>query len=101
VNRSSRDNFPRPEKFPVGSTESRAAARALAEQRESVPYHCIACLMAGMATMDSNRPEFIPSEDMKKEADFWVRKCSKHRDPDKEATRQALIESGLLEGPIP
>jgi hypothetical protein len=87
--------------LPLGSVESRAAARALAERRESLPYHCSTCFLAGLVVMDSRRPEFTPNENMEKGPDGWVWKCSKHRDPSKEATVQALIKSSQLGGPKP
>ena len=46
--------------------------------------------------MDSDRPEFVPTEGMEKGADGWVWRCPQHKDPSKEATVQALIKSGLL-----
>jgi hypothetical protein len=51
--------------------------------------------------MDGHRPEFIPNKDMKKGPSGWVWRCSKHKDPSKEATVQALIKSGLLQDPKP
>lgn len=91
----------KPWSLPLGSVESRAAARALAERRESLPYHCSTCFLTGLVVMDSLRPEFVPNENMEKGPDGWVWKCSKHRDPSKEATVQALIKSGQLGGPKP
>ena len=85
-----------PGKFSLGSVESRAAARAMGERRESAPYHCSTCFLTGLVVMDSLRAEFLPDEDMKKRPDGWVWKCSKHGDPSKEATIQALIKSGLI-----
>lgn len=87
--------------FPLGSVESRAVARALAKERESLPYRCSTCVLTGLLVMDSHRPEFIPSEKMEKGPDGWVWKCPKHKDPSKEATVQALIKLGMREGPPP
>jgi hypothetical protein len=89
----------KPENFPLGSVESRAAARALAAGCEFLPYHCSTCFLTGIVVMDSHRVEFIPNENMEQGPEGWVWKCSKHRDPSKEATVQALIKSGLLGGP--
>jgi len=36
-----RNNLPRPEEFPLGSMESRAAARAVLEQRDKVDLRLI------------------------------------------------------------
>ena len=91
----------KPENLPLGSVVSRAAARVLAERRESLPYHCSTCFLTGLVVMDSHGPEFIPDEDMEKGPDGWVWSCSKHNDPSKETTVQALIKSGLLGGPEP
>lgn len=91
----------KPGNLPLGSVESRAAARALGERRESLPYHCSTCFLTGLAVMDGHRPEFIPNKDMKKGPNGWVWRCSKHEDPSKEATVQALIKSGLLRDPNP
>jgi hypothetical protein len=89
----------KPGNLPLGSVESRAAARALAERRESLPYHCSTCFLTGLVVMDSRRPEFVPDEEMEKGPDgWWIWKCSKHRDPSKEVTVQALIKSGQLGG---
>jgi hypothetical protein len=52
-----------------------------------------------MGVMDSHLPEFVPNENMERRPEGWVWKCSKHRDPSKEATVQALIKSGMLGGP--
>jgi len=84
--------------FALDSLESRAAARALAERRESLPYHCSTCLLTGLMVMDSNRPEFIPNEKMEKGPGGWFWKCPKHKDSSKEATVQALIKLGLWGG---
>jgi hypothetical protein len=84
--------------LPLGSAESRAAVRAWAKRRESLPYHCSKCFLTGLVVMNSRRPEFIPDEDMEKGPDGWIWKCSKHPDPSKEATVRELIKSGLLGG---
>jgi hypothetical protein len=89
----------KPADFPLGSAESRAAARTLAKHRESLPYHCSICFLTGMGVMDRHLPEFVPNEDMEKTPEGWVWKCSKHKDPSKEATVQALIKSGMIGGP--
>ena len=89
----------KPSDFPLGSAESRAAARALAKHRESLPYRCSTCFLIGTGVMDSNRPEFVPNESMERGPDGWVWKCPKHKDPSKEATVQALIKSGMIGGP--
>jgi hypothetical protein len=91
----------KPADFPLGSVASRAAARALAEERESSPYQCSTCFLTGLGVMDSHRPEFIPNERMEKGPDGWIWKCPKHKDPSKEATVQALIKSGMLRGSAP
>ena len=89
----------KPGNLPLGSVESRAAARALAEERESLPHHCSTCFLTGLVVMDSLHPDFIPNEDMEKGPDGWVWKCSKHRNSSKEATVQVLMKSGQLGGP--
>jgi hypothetical protein len=91
----------KPGNFPLSSVESRAAAQALADGRESLPYHCSTCFLTGLGVMDSHRQEFIPNEKMEKGPDGWFWKCPRHGDPSKEATVQALIKSGLSGGPIP
>jgi hypothetical protein len=82
--------------FPVGSVASRAAARRVAESRESLAYHCAACFLTGFRVMDSDFPEFVPTEGMEKGPGGCVWRCPKHKDPSKEATVLALIKSGLL-----
>lgn len=86
----------KPADFPIGSVASRAAARKLAESRESLAYHCGACFLTGLGVMDSDRPEFVPNDAMEKGPDGWVWSCPKHKDPSREAAVQALIKSGLL-----
>ena len=85
-----------PTDFPVGSVASRAAARTLAESRESLAYHCGACFLTGLGVMDSERPEFVPNDAMEKVSEGWIWRCPKHKDPTREATVQALVKSGLL-----
>lgn len=90
-----------PGSFALGSLESRAAARVLAEWRETSTFHCSICFMSGLGIMDSNRPEFIPNENMERGPDGWTWKCPRHKDRSREATVQALMELGLMGGPIP
>jgi hypothetical protein len=89
----------KPANFPLGSIESRAEARALAESRESLPYRCSTCVLTGFPVIGNNDGDFTPNERMEKGSDGWVWKCPKHKDPSKEATVQALIKSGMLGGP--
>ena len=91
----------KPGNFPLGSVESRAAARILAKAREFLPFDCPACFMAGLVVMNSFSPDFIPREGMENGPHGWVYKCRKHKDGSKEAGVQALIKSGLLRGPKP
>ena len=87
----------KPGNLHLGSIESRVAARALAERRESLPYHCSTCFLTGLVVMDNSRPEFIPNENMEKVPNgWWVWRCSRHSDPNKESTTQALTKSGHL-----
>ena len=90
-----------PGSFGLGSLESRAAARALVEARESAPYRCATCFLTGLVVMGSTQPNFVPKQDMEKGPDGWVYKCRKHKDPSKETSVQALIKSGLMKGPTP
>jgi hypothetical protein len=62
----------KPADFPLGSVESRAVARALAESREPLQYRRSTCVLTGLLVMDSHRPEFIPNEKMEKGPDGWL-----------------------------
>jgi hypothetical protein len=88
-----------PASFALDSVESRAAARILAESRESFPYQCAACFLSGLPVMGASEPDFIPSEGMKKGPHGWEHGCSKHKDPSREAAVQEMIKSGQLGGP--
>lgn len=88
-----------PGHFALGSLESRAAARSLAESRESSGYHCPACLLTGLWAGDGFVLGFTPTKNMERRSDGYYWKCSRHKDPSKEAVVQALIRSGLL--PMP
>lgn len=90
-----------PGSFALGSPESRAAARALAESHEASTYHCSTCVLSGLVVIDSELPDFIPSESMQKVSDGWAWKCPKHRDPRREGTVQALVKLGMLGGSLP
>lgn len=91
----------KPADFPLGSVGSRAVARALAKERESLPYRCSTCLLTGLLVMGNNQSDFIPNGKMEKGPDGWVWKCPKHKDPSKEATVQALIKMGMWGAPPP
>lgn len=103
---STRDKLPpstrrhsHPGHFALGSLASRAAARSLAESRESSGYHCPTCVLTGLWAGDESVPEFTPTKDMEMRSDGYYWKCSRHKDPSKEAVVQALIKSGLLRMP--
>jgi len=83
-----------PGDFPLGSIESRAAARVVAQSLEPSTFHCAACFLT--VVVNSNRPDFVPNDGMKEGADGWYRRCPKHKDPSREVTVQALLKSGLL-----
>ncbi len=83
-----------PGDFPVGSIESRAVARAVAESLEPSTFHCAACFLA--VAVDGHRPDFVPNDATEKGPDGRIWRCPKHRDPSREATVQALMKSGLL-----
>jgi hypothetical protein len=89
----------KPSDFPLGSIESRAAARARKESLVHSTYHCAECFLTGFQVMESDQPGFVPTRGMEKQGDIWIWRCPKHIDPSKEATVQALIKSGLLEDP--
>jgi hypothetical protein len=86
----------KPGDFTLGSIESRAAARAVAESLEPSTFHYAACFLTGFGVLDSDGPDFVPSDAMEKGPDGWIWRCPKHKDPSKEATVQALMKSGLL-----
>jgi hypothetical protein len=86
----------KPENYPLGSVESRAAAWVLTEARESIPFDYAACFMDGLVVMNSCSPDFVPREGMEKGPHGWVRN---HKDRSNEAGVQALIKAGLLRGP--
>jgi hypothetical protein len=83
-----------PADFPLGSIESRVAARAVAESLEPSTFHCAACFLT--VAVGSNSQDFVPKDSMEKGPDGWIWRCPKHRDPSREATVQALMKSGLL-----
>ncbi len=83
-----------PGDFPLGSVESRAAARAVAESLEPSTFRCAACFLA--VVVGNNRPDFVPNDAMENGPDGRTWRCPKHRDPSREATVQALMKSGLL-----
>jgi hypothetical protein len=90
-----------PSDFPLGTIESRAAARARKASIVNSTYHCGVCFLTGFQVVDSDRPDFVPTLGMEKHGGIWIWRCPKHIDPSKEAAVQALIRSGLLEGSCP
>jgi len=83
-----------PGDFPLGSIESRVAARVVAELLEPSTFRCAACFLT--VVVGSNKPDFVPNDAMEKGPDGWIARCPTHRDPSREATVQALMKSGLL-----
>ena len=83
-----------PGDFPLGSIESRVAARSVAESSEPSTFYCAACFLT--VVVDSNGTDFVPNNAVGKGPDGWIARCPTHRDPSREATVQALMKSGLL-----
>ena len=83
-----------PGDFPLGSIESRVAARSVTELLEPSTFRCAACFLT--VVVGSDKPDFVPNDAMEKGPDGWIGRCPRHRDPSREATVQALMKSGLL-----
>lgn len=68
---------PNPGEYPIGSAESRAAARALLVARESEGRLCGACFLAGLGTLDGGDPndrKFLNNPHMEWRDGWWYYK---------------------------